>query len=119
MSDADAYNERKPKKSKKVKAASLTENLRLHRQNQTLKQELREMEASFNLRWKADMRATERWRKAGPDRDLTLPDHADLVCWLMSRLAATEKTNATLREKLQTSRQSRHALRLALIADEN
>lgn len=46
----------------------------------------KELEELFDLRWKADMRAIERWRKAGPNRELVLPDHADLVVWLLGQL---------------------------------
>lgn len=45
----------------------------------------------FDLRWKADQRAIKRWQAAGPGRDLTWPDHADLVVWLLERLEAAEK----------------------------
>lgn len=74
--------------------------------------ELQEHQASFDLRWKADMRAIERWRtepaekgwnislgieqdpetgerklKVGlpADRSLTMPDHADLCVWLLKQ----------------------------------
>ena len=47
-----------------------------------------ELQATFNLRWDADMRAIKRWQAAGPDRELTWPDHADLVVWLLERLEA-------------------------------
>lgn len=47
--------------------------------------ELADLQASFDLRWKADMRAIRRWQEAGPGRDLTWPDHADLVVWLLER----------------------------------
>ncbi|MGX1237310.1 hypothetical protein AB7M71_010448 [Bradyrhizobium japonicum] len=39
---------------------------------------------SFDIRWAANMRAIKRWQAAGPDRELTWPDHADLVVWLLS-----------------------------------
>ena len=39
--------------------------------------------AGFDIRWNADMRAIARWREAHPGNDLVLPDHADLVVWLM------------------------------------
>ena len=48
--------------------------------------EVAEHRASFDLRWKADMRAIEKWHDAGGDA-LTWPDHADLCTWLMTRLA--------------------------------
>ena len=45
-----------------------------------------ELEASFDLRHKADMRAIARWRAAAPGRELILPDHADLCVWLLEQL---------------------------------
>ncbi len=42
-----------------------------------------ELQASFDLRWKADMRAIARWRVANPGNELVLPDHADLCVWLL------------------------------------
>lgn len=42
-------------------------------------------EQSKHLRWNADMRAIKRWHDAGGD-ELTWPDHADLVVWLLERL---------------------------------
>jgi hypothetical protein len=43
---------------------------------------------AFDMRWKADMRAIERWQKAHPGKELTWPDHADLVTWLLEQLEA-------------------------------
>lgn len=57
-------------------------------------QELADLEATFDLRWKADMRAIERWRKERPGRELTLPDHADLCGWLLERI---DEINGTLK----------------------
>lgn len=49
-------------------------------------QELRERERSFELRWAADMRAIARWRAESPEeRELHMPDHADLCVWLLGR----------------------------------
>ena len=48
--------------------------------------ELRERDASFQIRWEADMRAIKRWQEAHPGRDLVWPDHADLVVWLLDQL---------------------------------
>lgn len=42
-----------------------------------------DLECGFDLRWRADQRAIRRWQAAGPGRDLTWPDHADLVVWLL------------------------------------
>jgi hypothetical protein len=44
------------------------------------------LEATFDLRWKADMRAIKRWQDAHPGNELVWPDHADLVVWLMEQL---------------------------------
>jgi hypothetical protein len=48
--------------------------------------QIEEHEQSFNLRWKADMRAIRRWQEAHPGNDLTWPDHADLCVWLLEQL---------------------------------
>jgi hypothetical protein len=45
---------------------------------------------TFDLRWKADMRAMSRWRKAHPGNELVWPDHADLVVWLLDRERTTQ-----------------------------
>lgn len=48
-----------------------------------------EQEASFDLRWKADMRAIKRWQeKTG--RTQVWPDHADLCVWLLERIKGLE-----------------------------
>jgi len=39
----------------------------------------------FNLRWKADQRAIKRWQAAHPGNELTWPDHADMVVWLLEQ----------------------------------
>jgi len=54
-------------------------------------QELADYEASFELRWNADMRAIARWREAHPGNDLVMPDHADLCVWLIEQLERKEK----------------------------
>ncbi len=51
---------------------------------ENLREELQGMNASFELRWKADMRAIERWQKA-TGRTHVWPDHADLCVWLMEQ----------------------------------
>lgn len=53
-----------------------------------------DLNATFELRHKADMRAIARWRESHPDKPLTMPDHADLVIWLEDRLQAVEKALA-------------------------
>ena len=52
----------------------------------TAEQERREHRASFDLRWRADMRAIKRWQEAHGQPDMW-PDHADLCVWLMEQLA--------------------------------
>lgn len=42
----------------------------------------------FDLRWQADRRAIERWRGKHPGKELTWPDHVDLVIWLGEEYAA-------------------------------
>jgi hypothetical protein len=56
--------------------------------------EATEHKASFDLRWKADMRAIEMWQKAHPGNDLVWPDHADLVVWLLERLGQKDPADA-------------------------
>ncbi len=51
-----------------------------------LEQEKADEQASFDLRWKADMRAIKRWQAEQPGRELTWPDHADLCVWLLERI---------------------------------
>lgn len=46
---------------------------------------IKELEFTFDLRWKADMRAIALWRKK-TGKQLTWPDHADLVVWLLEQL---------------------------------
>lgn len=49
-------------------------------------EQIDEYKFSFDLRWKADMRAIKRWRKAHPGNELRQPDHADLCVWLLEQL---------------------------------
>jgi aspartyl/asparaginyl beta-hydroxylase (cupin superfamily) len=55
-----------------------------------LERELAEMKASFDLRWKADMRAIKKWQ-AETGRTMEWPDHADLCVWLMGKLETLSK----------------------------
>lgn len=48
--------------------------------------EIDDINAVFDLRWQADMRAIKMWQSANPGNDLIWPDHADLVVWLMSQV---------------------------------
>ena len=49
---------------------------------------VRELEASFGIRWAADMRAIKAWQAAHPGNEMTWPDHADLCVWLLEQLEA-------------------------------
>lgn len=53
-----------------------------------LRLELDEHHASFDLRWKADMRAIKAWQAAHPGKELVWPSHVDLVLWLFAQLYA-------------------------------
>lgn len=64
------------------------------RRVEDMEAKLKDMDASFELRWKADMRAIRRWQKA-TEKTMTWPDHADLCVWLMDRI--TELENAAHR----------------------
>lgn len=63
----------------------------IKKQFSALEAELADLQRSFDLRWNADMRAIKRWQAAGPNRELTWPDHADLVVWLLERLEAAQR----------------------------
>ena len=57
--------------------------------------EVDELQATFDLCWKANMRAIKRWQEA-TGRDDTWPDHADLCVWLMEQLDAQKRTREVL-----------------------
>lgn len=56
-----------------------------------LREELAEREASFDLRWNADMRAIRMWQEAHPGNDNVWPSHDDLCVWLMEQLDQLKK----------------------------
>ncbi len=60
-----------------------------------------EMEAMFDLRQKADMRAIKRWREAHPESKLTLPDQADLCVWLMGQIDELEAKIVQLNAEME------------------
>lgn len=64
-----------------------------------LRTEVEELNRTFALRWKADMRAIKRWREEKPGRNLILPDHADLCVWLLDKLEDAERKLTKLRKK--------------------
>ena len=53
------------------------------------RQEAVDLQAGFDLRWRADMRAIKAWQDS-TGRKLVWPDHADLCVWLMGELAEAE-----------------------------
>jgi hypothetical protein len=46
-----------------------------------------DFQSSFELRWKADMRAIQLWQETHPGDDLVWPNHVDLVVWLLGERA--------------------------------
>jgi hypothetical protein len=76
-------------------------------------QEQREHDASFNIRWKADMRAIKRWQEANGQPDMW-PDHADLCVWLMGQLeegrAYSTALEAAIKAGLPLPPKKRHVL---------
>ena len=65
-----------------------------------LLEEIDSLQSTFDIRWKADMRAIKRWQKAhsdNPGAELIWPDHADLVVWLMGE---TERWKTIHREEV-------------------
>jgi acetyl-CoA carboxylase alpha subunit len=53
--------------------------------------EVKDLEAYSNLRYKADRRGIKMWQEAAPGRELMRPDHADLVVFLLERIDTLEK----------------------------
>lgn len=88
----------------KVKV-SVVEELKeqLRRKNQIirmLRSQLKEMHASFELRWDADRRAIKIWHTAHADKTNIWPDQADLCVWLMDQLEEWKTENAKLKSEL-------------------
>lgn len=82
-----------------------------------VREERDELQQTFDLQWAADMRAVARWRAAGEGRDLTLPDRACLVVFLLEKLEGAEAAAAAMGDAPMTSEQVRaFALRHAHFA---
>lgn len=79
-----------------------------------MEREAEEHDHSFELRWKADQRAIKRWHAAGGD-ELTWPDHADLVIWLLERLDKIEEI--AVREMAQPWSDTAALVEIASIAE--
>jgi hypothetical protein len=58
-----------------------------------------ELQASFDLRWNADMKAIARWQES-TGRELVWPDHADLCVWLMQEIKRVGAERDELRQEL-------------------
>lgn len=56
-----------------------------------LEQELADYRRIFDARWKADMRAVERWQDSHPGNEMVWPSHEDAVLWLLGRLDDIER----------------------------
>lgn len=82
-------------------------------------EEIEQRDRSFDVRWRADMRAIKRWQQANPGNDLVWPDHADLCVWLMdSRHTERGKLSAATRklEAAQATLAAREALLVRVAA---
>jgi hypothetical protein len=64
-----------------------------------VEEQLAEMKASFDLRWRADMRAIKAWQTQ-TGRTEVWPDHVDLVVWLLERCDAQAAQIADLLPRL-------------------
>ena len=78
-----------PTSSTEVVCIERAEYNALRAQLATAQQELSERDASFDIRWKADMRAIEQWQAVTGEK-LKWPNHSDLCVWLMQQLAALQ-----------------------------
>lgn len=81
-------------KAREVAATEVFEDLGdedLSSDTKALQEEVIELRRGFELRWRASIRAMERWRAEDPvNRELIMPDHADLCVWLLEQLEAKD-----------------------------
>lgn len=49
-----------------------------------------ELQATFDMQWEADKRGIKKWQGLHPERNLTWPDRANFVVWLLHKLEAAE-----------------------------
>lgn len=78
----DANQMNKPKSTKPKSCANCA---RLRADNKRLRREVADNDASFDLRWNADMRAIKLWQKSHSGNDLVWPDHGKLCEWLLEQ----------------------------------
>lgn len=71
-----------------------------------LKEMCDDLHMTFELRHKADMRAIERWCAEHPGKELVMPDHADLVVWLIGRISELEQQLAQAQAAAAVSMQA-------------
>lgn len=69
-----------------------------------------ELQRVFDMRWAADMRAIKRWQAAGPGRELTWPDRADMVVFLLEII---ERHDQRVTELLEANNREVEARRAA------
>ena len=81
-----------------------------------------ELQLWFDVRSAADQMASAKWRGAHPGNELVIPEHADLVIWLLDQLASFRETNhfettkaGVIDWKMEAERSARH---IATIEDQ-
>lgn len=62
--------------------------------------EAAELQSTFDLVWKAQMRAIKRWQEA-TGRELVWPDQADLCVWLLEQLDERDTLVTELKDESQ------------------
>ena len=82
---------------------------------------LRQKQAAawFELRQAVDQMAAARWCEEHPDSPLEIPEHGDLVCWLLDQLATCQRldrVDVALARQLGQSIEHNSRLKTALLA---
>jgi len=68
----------------------------LRREFDRVEAERDEVRHIFQRQWDAQMRGVQRWREANPGNDLVLPDHANLIEWLVEQVAERDRLREAL-----------------------
>ena len=71
-----------------------------------------ELQFWFDMRRASDQMALAQWRAAHPDSELTIPDHADLVIWLLDQLAGINRIERTAAGMIDWKMEAERANRL-------